>query len=236
MIDIIKRTPYEYSKQSRDYQVLARLYSALFNVSKLYIDNMDIWDRNIDNRLSVLRARTLNFDPQHDWDLDDLDVVTSCFKYLIKYKGTKQALQYIVSIMMKIRRIDDEIDESTVEIKDNLITIRLEDDLVTLGIMEDIIRYLLPAGYMYRIIEYRSYDLTDILSTEAGVSDKVRRVEHTGLSYKMYIGNNKGKRRRLTHTYVYNNSEMWVGPGQNDFIPDFNGDDPDIDIEKRQES
>ena len=77
MIDVIKRTPEEYSKQSRDYQVLARLYSALFNVSKMYIDDMNIWDKNIDNKLSLLRARTLNFDPQHDWDLDSLDVIVS---------------------------------------------------------------------------------------------------------------------------------------------------------------
>ena len=39
MIDTIKMTPIEYSAQSRDYQVIARLYTALFNLSKMYIDN-----------------------------------------------------------------------------------------------------------------------------------------------------------------------------------------------------
>ena len=39
MIDTIKMTPAEYSAQSRDYQVIARLYTALFNLSKMYIDN-----------------------------------------------------------------------------------------------------------------------------------------------------------------------------------------------------
>jgi hypothetical protein len=42
MIDIIKQTPEEYSLQSRDYQVLARLYTAVFNYSKMYIDNLSI--------------------------------------------------------------------------------------------------------------------------------------------------------------------------------------------------
>ena len=42
MIDVVKYTPAEYSAQSRDYQVLARLYTALFNISKMYIDNMSI--------------------------------------------------------------------------------------------------------------------------------------------------------------------------------------------------
>ena len=62
MIDVIKQTPREYSAQSRDYQVLARLYSALFNVSKMYIDNLSVWNNDIDNRLATLRAKTLNFD------------------------------------------------------------------------------------------------------------------------------------------------------------------------------
>ena len=42
MIDIIKQTPAEYSEQSRDYQVIARLYTALFNYSKMYIDDLNV--------------------------------------------------------------------------------------------------------------------------------------------------------------------------------------------------
>lgn len=42
MIDVVKQTPAEYSKQSRDYQVLARLYTALYNMNKMYIDNMQV--------------------------------------------------------------------------------------------------------------------------------------------------------------------------------------------------
>ena len=233
MINVIKQTPEEYSKQSRDYQVLGRLYSALFNVSKMYIDNMNIWNQNIDNKLSMLRAKTLNFDPQHDWDLDDLDVVTSCFKYLMRYKGTKNALKYIINILMKIRHVNDEIDENTVSIEDNMITIRLEDDLVSLGVMDDIIKYLLPAGYMYRIIEYKSYDLSDLIVTEAEVSDSYT-LGRVSPSFKQYIGNNglnndgiKNKKRLLTHTYVYNNSEMMTGPYT--WVPDQDYSDTEDD-------
>ena len=54
MIDIIRQTPHEYSAQSRDYQVLARLYTALYNYVKMYIDNLSIWDTNIDNKKLLL--------------------------------------------------------------------------------------------------------------------------------------------------------------------------------------
>ena len=65
MIDVVRQTPLEYSKQSRDYQVLARLYTSLYNMNKMYIDNMDIWEKDIDNKLTTLRSRTLNFIPKH---------------------------------------------------------------------------------------------------------------------------------------------------------------------------
>ena len=41
MIDVIKQTPKIYSEMSRDYQVISRLHSALYNVCKMYIDNND---------------------------------------------------------------------------------------------------------------------------------------------------------------------------------------------------
>ncbi len=42
MIDVIRQTPSEYSKQSRDYQLIARLFTALYNVTKMYIDDMSV--------------------------------------------------------------------------------------------------------------------------------------------------------------------------------------------------
>lgn len=162
MIDIIKQTPSEYSKQSRDYQIIARLYSALFNISKSYIDSMSIWDNNIDNNLTELRAKTLNFQTKHTWSLDDLEAVTSCFKYLMFYKGTRKALEYCISILMKIEKIGGDIDENTIIIDDNNLIIRLEEGLITWGVLEDLMKYLLPAGFTYRIIRYKSKKLNTI--------------------------------------------------------------------------
>ena len=65
MIDVIKQTPIEYSKQSRDYQTISRLYTAIYNISKMYIDDMSIWNGDIDNKLTTLRSKTLNFIPKH---------------------------------------------------------------------------------------------------------------------------------------------------------------------------
>ena len=105
MIDVIAQTPIEYSKQSRDYQVIARLYTALYNLSKMYIDDMAMWRPNIDNKLSYLRAKTLNFHPKHAWDYDSLDAAVSCLKYLVRHKGTKQAIEQCVIILQRVNNL-----------------------------------------------------------------------------------------------------------------------------------
>ena len=158
MIDTIKMTPAEYSAQSRDYQVIARLYTALFNLSKMYIDNNHFWTNDIDKKLSRLRAFTLNFRNKYEWDLDELKVVSSCFKYLMFRKGTKQALKYCIYILMRIKNLEGTITDNSIEIKNNNIIIKIPENLTNLGAIEDLIRYLIPAGFSYRIIKYVEFN------------------------------------------------------------------------------
>jgi len=72
----------------------------------MYIDNMDVWGRDIDNKLTMLRAKTLNFDPKHAWDLDPLDAVVSCFKHIMRSKGTTTALQFCLTALMRVYKLE----------------------------------------------------------------------------------------------------------------------------------
>ena len=171
MIDIIKQTPFEYSKQSRDYQVLARLYTAIFNLTKMYIDDLNIWTDNIDNKLTYLRASTLNFEPRHLWDEDDLEAITSCFKYLMRYKGATKALEYCVNILMKIEKINGEEIAKPVVFENNNVTIYIPENLLTIGIIEDLVRYLLPSGLTYDIVKYKTSDLRGGLTSTLWYND-----------------------------------------------------------------
>ena len=155
MIDVIKKTPREYSEQSRDFQVLARLYTALFNISKMYADDLKVWVPDIDNKLTTLRSRTVNFVNRHQWDLNDLEAITSCFKYLMRRKGTEAALEACVNILMKARGIETGITvDSVVVDKYGCINIWVAHDNILMGIMEDLVRYLIPAGMTYRLYDY----------------------------------------------------------------------------------
>ena len=169
MIDVIKKTPREYSEQSRDFQVLARLYTALFNISKMYTDDLKVWVPNIDNKLTTLRSRTVNFVNRHQWDLNDLEAVTSCFKYLMRRKGTEEALEACINILMKARGIETGIDiDSVVVDRYGCINIWVAHDNILMGIMEDLIRYLIPTGMTYRLY---NYDLEVINAAKGIITD-----------------------------------------------------------------
>ena len=179
MIDVIKQTPIEYSKQSRDYQLIARLFTAVYNLPKMYADDMNVWESNIDNKLTALRSRTLNFIPNHAWDLDDLDAVISYFKYIMRRKGTIQALEFCLTILMRMRKLDGIISEElgTLEVKDNVIIVKIPQPLASVGVVDDLFSYLLPAGMTYRIIEYRESDLGGANKTGLVVSDELESKE-----------------------------------------------------------
>ena len=223
MIDVIKRTPEAYSRISRDYQILARLYSALFNISKSYIDSMSVWDRDIDNNLTTLRAKTLNFQPKHSWALDDLEAVTTCFKYLMMNKGTEKAIEYCISILMKIEKVNGPINEDTVIIRDNNLTIRLEEGLLSWGVLEDLVKYLLPAGFTYRVIRYSSLSTDNNISkfNYGDVKLKYRRFGRKSDSEgewdpMLYIG--ESSENILSNTYVYDNESNDVSESIGEWV------------------
>lgn len=193
MIDVIAQTPIEYSRQSRDYQVIARLYTALYNLSKMYIDDMDIWNANIDNKLSYLRGKTLNFHPKHAWDYDALDAATSCLKYLVRHKGTKPAIQECVRILERVNQLKDIPNGPIVEVDYDTYTIiiKIPKQLASMGVVEDLLRLIIPIGMGYRIVEFEM--ITDGVEDHFEFSDKIDIRHNVKLipTYKMGIGGPK---------------------------------------------
>lgn len=223
MIDTIKMTPLKYSTQSRDYQVIARLYTALFNLSKMYIDNNHFWTNDIDKKLSRLRSFTLNFRNKYEWDLDELKVVSSCFKYLMFRKGTKTALIYCIYILMRLKNLEGVITEDNVEIEGNLITIKIPENLTSLGAIEDLIRYLIPAGYTYRVIKYVIFSpaTDDIVELSAADSVSVKEYNSSKITIKASDQNIIVNEAKYMGTKIENNlPKIPFGDiEENDYLP-----------------
>ena len=193
MIDVIAQTPIEYSKQSRDYQVIARLYTSLYNLSKMYIDDMNFWSADIDNKLSHLRAKTLNFHPKHAWEYEALDAATSCLKDLVRRKGTMPAIKECVRILERINNLPDVPDgpDVTVDYNTYTIIIKVPKQLASMGVVEDLLRLIIPIGMGYRIIEFEV--IRDGVEDNFEFSDKIDVKHNVKIipTYKMGIGGPK---------------------------------------------
>ena len=225
MINTVKMTPEQYSVQSRDYQVIARLYTALFNLSKMYIDNNHFWTNDIDKKLSKLRAYSLNFRTKYDWDLEDLKVVSSCFKYLMFRKGTRQALRYCIYILMRIKNLEGTITDNSIEVDDNLITIKIPENLTSLGAIEDLIKYLIPAGFSYRIIEYQEFNPNAVTNISA-YYDSTDVMTGTIESYKLTIRGNSEENINAIDYTGYGTEGSYGNSIVNGEIHDNTGDAP----------
>ena len=164
MIDVVKLTPQVYSKRSRGYQLLSRLFSSVFNTSRSYINSSLIWEKDIDNKLTELRANTLNLRTKYDWDLDTLEALTACFKHVQSYKGTKKALIDAFNIVLKAEKTGTVITEDNISIDQyNCITITLKKKLKSFDIIDDIMQLFVPSCLSYRII----YDSAEVSENEA---------------------------------------------------------------------
>lgn len=203
MINVIKQTPIEYSKQSRDYQVIARLYTALYNFNLMYIDDMNVWNSNIDNKLTMLRAKTLNFHPKHAWGLDALDAAMSCFKYIMRLKGTKEAIEYCIQILLRINKLEG---KPEITFDDNYIIIAIPMQLASMGIVEDLLELILPAGMKYRIMEYKHTD-SDI-GTQFYGSTRIDSHNIPTINLGIYAGTNENPKYGV-HYIDENGEPVW---------------------------
>ena len=158
MIDLEKDTPVEYSKQSRDYQVFRYTYNTIFNQVKMYVDLIkNIWTDQIDDKLLNLRSYTLNFIPRYGWDNSDLRGVTNNFRYLLRSKGTKEAIKSCLEILARVKGIS--LVGTDVEvIGPGKIRLIVNEEIADVGNVEDLLRYILPAGCVYELVKYTRQD------------------------------------------------------------------------------
>lgn len=173
MIDFIKQTPDIYSS-SRDFQVLARLYTILFNSCRAYIDGLDNLTGNHLDNLSELEVRNRNFIPKRAWDNETLAAASECFNYIMRAKGTKTAIEQCIYLLLRMNNLSaDNMVITTKEIFDycynnldwsnftsdrytssNYYYIIIPKSLSTVGVIQDLLDYVLPIGVSYRVIEF----------------------------------------------------------------------------------
>lgn len=155
-----KLIPEVYYSQSRDFSYIGRLLEILFNYMKTAADCVSVNPDsiNIDATTIELIALTLGFESKHKYTTRDLIYVISSFSHLIKKKGTKEAINNAIKLLMNSQKIKmtslDEEDFVGIGQENEedrfMLNIKIPSQMTDTILLEDIFDYILPAGVLYK--------------------------------------------------------------------------------------
>lgn len=147
-------TPSVYSKESRDFQLIGRLYDAVFNSVKMSIDSMtnEPLSKHSDERFLDLVARTLGFESKHNYNIENLHALCSSFKKIMFHKGTELAIEEAINMLLKAQNIDKFYFKNIDKVNKTVI-IYIPQELKDVVLLEDLMNYILPAGFTYEIYQ-----------------------------------------------------------------------------------
>lgn len=133
--------------------------------------------KNTDKRLLDLVTRTIGFETKRKYDELDLFVLCSTFKAILRNKGTISAVEDCVRVLLKAQNIHKafrvyDLSSETDGDKPFKLEILVPDELTDIALLEDMLDYVLPAGYIYSIIN-TSDIIGDIHSEVAAVSENI---------------------------------------------------------------
>lgn len=175
MIYTNKRVPAIYSKESRDFQLITRLFDSILNTSKFAIDSMlNIYTNKIDNRFIKLLCKTLGFEFDGSYTDAELRGVINVFKYLVINKGQQKAIEDAVSLLLNTQNIRKSYYINW-DNENKIVNIMLPYETKDLHLLDELFNYILPFGW----ISNNTYGEV----TEEGISNQV--VIKNNIRYKL---------------------------------------------------
>ena len=167
MIKTKNLTPENYYKQSRDFQLIGRIFDFVLNYLKTNVDAVsnNPFSEDFDLELTKILATSLGFKQSHEYNNKQLKALCSTFTYLLRNKGNIKSIENLLNLLANtennadrfIVNINEEVDPYNL-----LIYIPLDVKDTTL--CEDVLKYILPAGMSYTIISQLLLDIDPIIT------------------------------------------------------------------------
>jgi hypothetical protein len=133
----------------------------------------------MDDSLAALAAYTVGFESRVDYDVNDLKAVCSAFRNLLRKKGTKEAIETCIEVLLKSKNISESYsviidNESTANSGySRELNIYIPAKLNDIRLLEDLFDYILPTGYIINISNMASERPKAVLPV--GISNMVVR-------------------------------------------------------------
>lgn len=140
--------PETYVNQSRDYQLLCRLYDVVMNGVKYNIDALGNITDNAhiqSNLLSLLQTKVGFF--ESEVTDDKLRYLLDAFPYIMKNKGSLKGIEQVLNVYLKMNHINTPV-QVFVNTQNCAIIVTIKSNVVLdTKIIEDVMNYVIPTGY-----------------------------------------------------------------------------------------
>ena len=173
--------PDVYVNQSRDFQLLLRLYDSIFSGVKFDIDSMQGIINTSKSRNSILPllSTKVGFFTNLEINDDKLRIILGGFPLIVRKKGSLLAIKQTLNLYLKAEHIKCNIivsynsETTTIDgttILDHTLSIGSDKTLKNPQILQEIFKYILPIGFRLRFYSFRSFSLE---TTQLEASDDV---------------------------------------------------------------
>ena len=178
MIRLQNSVPQEYPSQSRDFQLLCRLYDTIFNGIQFDISTItSILDTTQcrDSILPLLQTK-LGLFINKEVDNYSLRYFLDVFPLLVRNKGTAKAIQQTIVTFLKVNNIVSPITiyyttqsislDNQYVVPDHTILIGINSSLQDSSLLDEVFKYILPAGIGYYLYYYTDIKVINQIITE----------------------------------------------------------------------
>lgn len=169
MIRLQEKTPDVYCSQSRDFQLLCRLYDCVINGVKLNVDGVSkITDTSkCRTNLLPLLERKLGFFTKQTFNDETIRYILSAFPIMVKNKGSLKAVKQAINTFLKVKNVNSDvtiwyIDKAETEyrtgVANQTLVIGLSTNMRDVTVLEELFKYILPAGFTYSFYFYETLE------------------------------------------------------------------------------
>jgi len=181
MIRVKQQVPKVYYNQSRDFQLLGKLFELVLNSVKTNSDMIyDIPSADsAGSKMIDLLALTLGFQSKHNYNIKQLRSICSAFMTILRNKGNIQSVQLAGDALLNAEGIKEKFVVYQDEVNPYKLTAYIPQELSDINLFKDILTYILPAGMTVDIIRTNAYTLE-------GVNTKIATVDKVNISNGFY--------------------------------------------------
>ena len=171
MLRYDEMVPEVYVQQSRDFQVLTRLFTIGLSNSKYFADKLKFQNspKYIEDTLLILLQEKVGFYTRKNFSANELRNLLEVFYSLVRNKGSLSSIEQAIRLFFQIQNLNTNayinINNKNTTIDSYTIQIGIDSSIRDITLLTEILKYIIPTGYIISIFFYEHTAFDDYITT-----------------------------------------------------------------------